>query len=467
MADLLLSQGRTIEALQVLDLLKVQELQDFFKDIKGKARSKPGIELLPQEQAILQAFKARDKQPISEFFQSSKIQSQLQDLSRMAAQQNLTLPAYRDLQARVQKLGKNVALFYPLILDDRIELVVLTNDRPPVHYPVPVKRTQLERTIQDFSRALQNPGSDAKPIAQQLYTWLIQPLEKDLKQANVKTIVYAPDGQMRYIPLAALYDGNQWLAQRFKINYLTALALTPLDPPTIANPRVLAGAFTTGSYQFQVGQEHFNFRGLAFARTEVEQLAATLPNTTQLFDQRFTRNAVLSDLDRYNILHLATHAAFVPGTPEDSFILLGDGTRINLREIDNWKLPNMALVVLSACQTAVGDKLGNGLEILGFGYQLQRTGTRASIASLWQVDDGGTQTLMDAFYTVLKSNNLTKAEALQKAQIALITGQSSQAKKVPRGGVEVEPDRGAIPRPIGSLDHPYYWAPFILIGNGL
>jgi CHAT domain-containing protein len=115
------------------------------------------------------------------------------------------------------------------------------------------------------------------------------------------------------------------------------------------------------------------------------------------------------------------------------------------------------LVVLSACKTAVGEELGNGEEILGFGYQIQRTGARAAIASLWSVDDGGTQMLMTAFYKALQRGNISKAEALRQAQIALITDDYTNL------GL----DQSALLSNHQIFSRPYYWAPFILIGNGL
>ncbi|MEY3826221.1 MAG: hypothetical protein RLZZ148_1035 [Cyanobacteriota bacterium] len=168
------------------------------------------------------------------------------------------------------------------------------------------------------------------------------------------------------------------------------------------------------------------------------------------------------------MIHLATHAVFVKGVPEDSFILMGDGGQISLKEIEDWKLPQVSLVVLSACQTALGGEMGNGLEILGFGYQLQRTGVRASIASLWEVDDGGTQSFMDTLYARLKSGETTEAEALHRAQIAMITGKN-QSSDNNRSSVNYYiPGNSGQSAPIShNLSHPYYWAPFILIGNGL
>jgi len=140
-----------------------------------------------------------------------------------------------------------------------------------------------------------------------------------------------------------------------------------------------------------------------------------------------------------------------------------------LRDVEAWNLPNVDVVVLSACETGVGDELGDGVEILGFGYQMQRTGARAAIASLWSVSDGGTQALMDSFYAALQGGNTTKAEALRQAQIALITGNFEVLENQQRGIVGIRQRiQSTIPAPVVSrLSHPYYWAPFILIGNGL
>jgi len=122
--------------------------------------------------------------------------------------------------------------------------------------------------------------------------------------------------------------------------------------------------------------------------------------------------------------------------------------------------------VLSACETGLGGNLGTGAEILGLGYQMQRAGARASIASLWTVDDGGTQVLMNAFYAALQGKN-TKAEALRQAQIALITG-DYMALGEQRGLIVAARVRDELkPEVANHLNHPYYWAPFILIGNGL
>lgn len=232
--------------------------------------------------------------------------------------------------------------------------------------------------------------------------------------------------------------------------------------------RVLAGAFTQGSYQFQVGRSPFSFTGLQGAALEVESIAEIMPDTTKLLDLAFNRAATIPQLNDHSIVHLATHAAFVPGQPEESFILFGNGDRANLREVGSWNLTAVDLIVLSACQTGVGGILGNGEEVLGLGYQIEQAGALATIASLWVVDDLGTQVLMDAFYEALQSGNqITTAEALRQAQIALIEGKNTTLGQQRGIGVQQRDNEGLSRRETSRLNHPYYWAPFILIGNGL
>ncbi|MCY7321786.1 MAG: CHAT domain-containing protein [Phormidesmis sp. CAN_BIN36] len=401
-------------------------------------------------------------QQFNQFQNRPDVVTLVDQLSRTAKNQMVDFAGLDGLRDDLRRL--NAVIVYPLVLDDRLELVITTPDSAPLRRTVNVKREDLNRTIAQFRQALQNPNSDAKPIAQQLYTWLIKPLENDLKQAKPTTIIYSPDAQLRYIPIAALHDGNQWLAQRYSINNITAKSLTDFTAKPQAQPRILAGAFAKGSYTIGTA----SFEGSPFAGREVATLKTLLPNTKELIDQAFSRSATTAQMNEYNILHLATHAAFVPGTKRDSFIVFGDGKIATLEDIESWTLNNLDLVVLSACETGLGGKLGkNGEEILGLGYQFQSRGARATIASLWQVDDGGTQVLMDAFYAILQNQKTTKTAALRQAQIALITGDHHSIGGQ-RAGIKIIDLRTNLPKTVSDrLDHPYYWAPFILIGNGL
>lgn len=496
LGEKLLKQGRVVEAQRSMDLLKVEELEGFLKDVPGNQRTAKGIEIAPGEKVIKQkleqtgnnavelgkeltklrkiapeqrspAQKQRleqlvlDQQKLLEqfnnFIASPAVKTQLEQLSVTAKRQSLDLASINELRDNLARLSQKSILIYPLVLDDSLELVVVSPESVPIHRKVAVTREQLNQTIATFRQQLQTPERNDTVIktANQLYNWLIKPIENEIKASGATNLMYAPDDQLRYIPLAALHDGKQWLVDRFSVNYITAASLTNFNTPPASSLRVLAGAFTKGNYQVEVGNQRLAFSGLPFAYQEVEGLAATIPGTQKLIDEAFSPKATIPQMDDYSIVHFATHAAFVVGKPEDSFILFGNGDRVNLRDVANWSLTNVDLVVLSACETGLGGKLGNGEEILGFGYQLQKTGARATIASLWSVDDGGTQALMSAFYALLSPGKLTKTEALRQAQLALIHADS----KVKNKNVPIATSSG--------LSHPYYWAPFILIGNGL
>jgi CHAT domain-containing protein len=472
LADLLLQQDRVLEAQEVLDLLKLQELEDYLRNVRGNLQIDQKLDFWQPEQQILKLYHQwigqNPKSQFEAFVNSPDVTALVGQLRRTARGQNLNPEQLTRLQDNLQSLDK-AALLYPLILDDRIELVLVT-PTSLVRKTVAVKRVQLNQAIRNFLSDITDPRSNPTPNAQQLYQWLIQPIADDLERAQVKTILYAADSQLRYIPLAALHDGKQYLIQRFTLNHITAASLTKFNRNATRSLQILAAAYSDPqlNYQFQIGEDQFNFNGLKYAGVEVETLTKEFPGTTTFFNKDFSRDNVEPHLGKQSIVHLATHAEFVSKSPHESFILFGSGERVTLADINKWKLPDVDLVVLSACQTATSG--GTGEEILGFGYQIQRTGAEAAIASLWSVNDGGTQALMNAFYAILKKGNITKAEALRQAQIALITKDLS-AVGLPRGNeawIEVVSTRTGLPAQVSNnLNHPYYWAPFILIGNGL
>ncbi|MEM0978672.1 MAG: CHAT domain-containing protein [Cyanobacteria bacterium P01_H01_bin.58] len=502
LADLLLQQDRIIEAQRVLDLLKVQELDDYLKDVQRSAQTETGVAYLRPEEAILARYDELQQSAIAtgqelenlksipqaqrtdeqvqriaqltnllddingdfrDFARSPEIRGLIAQLSFEAQEASLSLNQLDRLRDELQQL--NAAIFYPLILEDRLELVVTVPDSPPLRRTVEVSREELIAAILDFRKALAKPRSDAQAPAQQLYDWLIRPLEADLAEAGVETIIYSPDGQLRYIPLAALHDGEQWLNQQYRINNITAESLTDLTDPAATQPRILAAAYTDPAliHKPEVNGTPYTFRGLPGAGDEV----ANLPTETKFIDEAFSLEAVRPLMDEYSVLHFATHAAFVPGVPEDSFILFGNGETPTLRDVEDWSLNGVDLVVLSACETGISG-LGNGEEILGLGYQFQVSGAKAVMSSLWKVSDRGTQVLMTEFYAAL-NQGMTKAEALQTAQQALITGQPEIVdESSDRAGAPPTLHNGVVRNEAyPGYSHPYYWAPFILIGNGL
>jgi CHAT domain-containing protein/Tfp pilus assembly protein PilF len=508
LADLLLQQDRILEAQQVLDLLKVQELEDYLRNTRSTEEAlivrPPEAEILKrygelqntavklgnesvelirrknqgtltptENQRLKKILQIQEEitQQINQFFRSTPIKALLDQLTQETDRQAIDPKALNALRNNLRTL--NAVSLYPLILEDRIELIITTPNSPPLRRSVPVKKDELRRVITAYRAALRRPGNlaETQKLAQQLYGWLIKPIETDLQQANPKTIIYSPDGPLRYIPLAALHDGRQWLAQRYQFQHITAQSLgNDFTTPRSGKPQLFAGAFGNQSHTVKVGTTRFDFGGIPFTLKEVAKLRQTFPNIRTLTEQAFSKPATKEEVQsfdgqHFNIVHLATHGKFVVGEAKNSFILLGNGDTITLPEIENLSLSNVDLVVLSACETGVGDTLGSGTEILGLGYQFQLAGAKAAIASLWQVDDGGTQAMMNVFYKALKAQK-SKTAALQMAQQAMIDGKF-EALGIGRSDIEVQSTRTRKPIPADQLRHPYYWAPFILIGNGL
>ncbi len=438
LADLLLQQNRVAEAVQVLELLKLQEVESY---LHGAQASREAALNTPAEAALAITFDAISTDiPLADFIRQPLVAA-LSESAATSAGRAFELQSIEALQVALAAQPVETAALYPLILGDRLELILITADGPLVHRTTSVSQRELSDTVGELKRMLSTDVLDAQPSARQLYDWLIRPLEKTLADRQIENIIYLPDGVLRYVPIAALYDGEQWFAQKYQSHNITAATIDDLTAKPDSDLSVLAGAFTADipAYRVEVGQQSYLYDGLPAAKQEIENLAAVIPQTLALLNRDFTPTNMLGDVGGHRIVHLATHAQFVPGQPEDSFILFGDGSTVDLRGVGQWQLPDVDLVVFSACQTATS-LVGAGQEILGLGFQVQQTGAGAVIASLWSVDDTATAALMNQFYIALSEGN-TKAQALQQAQLRMIGS-----------------DR---------FSHPYDWAAFILIGNGL
>ncbi|MBE9059490.1 CHAT domain-containing protein [cf. Phormidesmis sp. LEGE 11477] len=448
LAKLLLQQNRTAEALQILELLKLQEVKAYFHSdpTTDQARNRTDNQLslyTPAEARLNSALETILESPsileLADFLQLSEVGSVTSEMS--ADPDAFDLRVIESLQSALSAQPVGTAALYPLVLPDRLELILITSAGPPIHHTVSVSESELTQTVGKLQSQLMTDSLEPTVAAQQLYGWLVKPLDPSLKAQSIENIIYLPDSVLRYVPLAALHDGNQWLAQKYQSHNITAASVDRLTQPRSLGLTVVAGALTEDSptHRVNIGQEQFPFDGLSGAKQEVDLLATVMPDTVALFDRSFTPRTILDAASDRHIVHLATHAKFLPGQPEDSFVLFGDGSIVTMRELGQWQLPNVELVVFSACQTATNVE-GDGKEILGLGFQMQQTGAHSAIASLWAVDDIATAALMNQFYIAL-SEGKSKAEALQQAQTKLIENQ--------------------------RFRHPYNWAGFILIGNGL
>jgi CHAT domain-containing protein len=180
-------------------------------------------------------------------------------------------------------------------------------------------------------------------------------------------------------------------------------------------------------------------------------------NGKALLDNDFTKDTFVKQLrtEDFPLVHISSHFKFSPGDETKNFLLMGDGSIMNLAEIRHKGniFHNVELLMLAACETAIGG--GNGLEIDGFGELAQQSGAKAVVASLWKVRDQSTKDLMVKFYRVLKEKKVTsKIEALRQAQLEL-------------AGLDDLLDKNNImkKKKKSKYSHPYYWGPFIMIGN--
>ncbi|WP_421658115.1 CHAT domain-containing protein [Leptothermofonsia sp. ETS-13] len=345
--------------------------------------------------------------------------------------------------------------------DDNLEVVLVTAQGEPVRKLLPeVTRKQVLELARTFRKEASDPRKTRLqtylPAAQQLYQWIIAPLESALVARKVNNLAFILDGGMRSLPLAALHDGRQFLVERYSIGLMPSLSLT--DPRYVDLRQV--PVLTAGVSQFD------DQSALPAVTVELSAITKNLHNTIRLLDDSFT----LSNLKQrrqdqpFGIIHLATHGEFLPGKLSDSYIQFWD-TRLRLDQLRllKWYDPPVEMVVLSACRMAVGDETTE----LGFAGVAAQSGAKSVVASLWYVSDEGTAGLMAEFYRWLRLAPI-RAEALRQAQIAMLRGnvRLQAGKLVWSGGQSPLPDNlvnlGVVNEP---LSHPYYWASFTMIGS--
>ncbi|MFN4280346.1 CHAT domain-containing protein [Thermosynechococcus sp.] len=369
-----------------------------------------------------------------------------------------------ELQAALNEIakqtGKKPAVVYTLARLDQLELMAVTPAGQPFHIPIRgLRREQLLQTAIEFTNSVRDPRHVNTraylPTSQQLYQWLVAPLRPQLDAQGIETLVFVLDSGLRSIPLAALHDGQGFLIERFNLGLVPSMSLTDRRYRNIQQARILA----MGASEFQ------DLSPLPAVPLELAQITQDLGGGTQFLNADFTIANLQRQHNRgvYPVIHLATHAQFQPGSPKNSYIAFSDG-RLNLLQLPSLRLyrPQTELLTLSACRTAVGD-LDAELGFAGLSVQL---GVKSVLASLWYVSDEGTLALMTGFYHHLNTAPI-KAEALRQAQLAMVRGE------IRVKGSELQTIRGRIPLPAGvakgggdrSLDHPYFWAAFTLVGS--
>ncbi|MBW4593431.1 MAG: CHAT domain-containing protein [Brasilonema angustatum HA4187-MV1] len=350
------------------------------------------------------------------------------------------LTAKQELDPIVDKKDSRSAVFYPIILPDRLDVILKLPNRDLRHYKTVIAKDKVEGVVENLGEYLRDitRTSQVKQLSQQIYDWLIQPAEAELSENGIKTLVFVLDGALRNIPMSVLYDKQQqkYLVEKYAIAVAPGLQL--LDPKPLQQVKlntILAGVAAERTI------ENRKFPPLENVPRELQQIQSEVPKTKELLDQKFTENNLQNQLQSapFSVVHLATHGEF-SSDPEKTFVLTWDKL-LKVKEFDSLlrvrdtkKSSAIELLVLSACKTAVGDKRA----ALGLAGVAVQAGARSTLAALWSVDDESTANLMSQFYQHLKAG-VNKAEALQRAQLAVFAREKT----------------------------PYLWAPFVLVGNWL
>jgi|GEM_PF-820948 filamentous hemagglutinin family protein len=369
------------------------------------------------------------------------------------------------LNQTAQSIGKNPGIVYVISRDQQLELILITAQRPPQYYRIPAAdktafNQQIRHLIAGVSRPPDAEHSDQYLApAQQLYEWMIAPLETELKQQGIDTLIFSLDPGIRNFPIATLHDGESFLVQKYSLGLVPSLNLTDIRYQNMNNLSVLA----MGASEFM---DH-NIVDLPAVELELSMILTDWRGQT-LLNQEFTLENLQSQREKqsFEILHLATHAAFNPHQPQESYLQLWD-QKLNfeqLRQLNSSDHP-LELMVLSACETAFGD-VDAELGLAGLAVQ---TGVKSVLATLWQVDDAATLGLMSEFYRQLSRMTYTvKAEALRQAQIAMIEGnitvEAGQLRSLSRSEQPVRLPLPSVEESV-SLSHPYYWASFVMVGS--
>ena len=345
----------------------------------------------------------------------------------------------------VDKTDTTAAVIYPIILQDRLEIILkLPNQNKLNHYTTYIKAVELEKTVEKLQYSLRQPEqvNQVKNISEKIYSWLIQPLEADLQKNKIETLVFVLDGNLRNIPMAVLYDSKAQAQQKYLIEKY-AIVLTPglqmLKPKSLQTAKLnilMAGV----SEKRLINNQQFN--PLSNVEIELDAIKSQIPNSKKLLNQSFTDTNLEKQVDsaKYNVVHIATHGNFSSNL-EEAYILTWNKL-LKIEDLDklfqiNTNIDSQAieLLVLSACETANGDKRAT----LGLSGIAIRAGARSTLASLWAVEDESTAQLASQFYQELQNNQLNKAKALQQAQIKLLNNNKP----------------------------PLVWAPYVLVGNWL
>jgi CHAT domain-containing protein/uncharacterized protein HemY len=504
LADLLIAQGRLPEAEQVLDLFKQQEYTDY---VRGSADTL-SLTLTPEEQQAEADYQKSTAQLVSLGHQwaqlkaiSSRTPEQEQLYQQLSDELDAASKGLNDYYAHLYKLFgagndanrrvadvkgdvsllkqqiasmPNTVALYTMTTGDRYRVIVITG-MMMVAREFAISDKELNQKVAAFQQVLRSPSNDPKPLAQDLYKILIGPVQADLDQAHAETLVWSLDGVLRYVPMAALNDGRQYLVEKYN-----TVTITPASIPHLSEKPDVSGLSAVAMGISRKYEDGLNPLPSVVGELDdivkdpqIEAAHGVLPGTI-LLNGDFTERAMENQLSRQHpVVHIASHFVFKPGDDSQSYLLLAgkdkdsEGfhlTVADFRDDQKLSLDDTDLLTLSACETGMEGTASNGREVDGLGTTAQLKGAKSVISSLWSVNDASTGLLMGDFYKRWAdgAGKVMKVEALRQAQLDLLLGKVTPEGNSGGRGFSSEGPASQAPK---GYAHPYYWAPFVLMGN--
>ncbi len=352
-----------------------------------------------------------------------------------------------------EETGKQAVIVYAIASIKDLWLMLVVPDGPPIIKKIPgVTSMELQETVKYLQKSLASPATSKNtsylPSAQELYRWLIAPISKDLSALKIDTLIFSYDAGLRQLPLSALHDGKQFLIEKYSLGSIPSVSLTNTNYQSLQNSQVLAMGASVFPHtnKPELPGVPIELSTIAGTRTTIQnQAVVPLWQGRSFLNEEFTLKNIIEQRETkaFEIVHLATHASFpqgINGRKEAEIDLWNRSLSLDDFRLARWyDGRQVELLVLSACETAIGDRTVE----MGFAGLAVGSGVKSALASLWKVKDVGTLRLMTEFYDHLRSTPI-KAEALRQAQLAML-----HKKDLPNL----------------DLSHPHFWAGFTIIGS--
>jgi CHAT domain-containing protein len=332
----------------------------------------------------------------------------------------------RGLQEALGAAGGGTSLLHAVSLEGSLWLLTVSPGAVAAR-EAGTGRGELARLAGEFRDAVADRDRDPRPAAGRLWDAVIAPALEDLEAAGTRQLMLSLDGELRYAPVAALWDGERWLGERYPTALYTQSTRRRLgDPPYSGAARVRALGVTAAWPGFPpLPGVEAEIAAVVRSLEPPGSPGGALEGMARL-DGAFDRAALEESLSSgVPVVHLASHFLLDPVSLEDSFLLLGNGGRVSLSEFKSGgalHFGNLDLLTLSACDTASGSRRGAGREVESLGEMVQGAGASSVLATLMPVDDRAAPVLMREFYRLRYGEGRNKAEALRGAQLLVMGG---------------------------------------------